>query len=128
HIAEMKNEPLDFIGTDYAVDNRQNEDSILAHAAERKIAVLGYAPFGRTRLFRRVGDRPVPDWAAEYDIHSWAQFFLKFVVSHPAITAATPATSDAEHMADNMGGALGRMPDAAARARMAEFVAALPSA
>ncbi|MGE3277025.1 MAG: aldo/keto reductase [Vicinamibacterales bacterium] len=127
-IAVMKNEPLDFIGTDYAVDNRANEDAILSLAMERKIAVLCYAPFGRTRLFRRVGDRPVPDWAKEYGINSWAQFFLKFVVSHPAITAATPATSDAEHMADNMGGAMGRMPDEATRKRMAGFVDGLPTA
>jgi len=90
-ISVMRNEPLDFVGTDYAVDNRFAEETILPLAADRGIAVLVYAPFGRTRLWARVGDRPVPEWAAEFDAHSWAQFFLKFVASHPAVTAITPS-------------------------------------
>ena len=124
----MQSESLDFIGVDYAVDGREVEDKILPLAIERKIAVLAYAPFGRTRLFRRVGDRPLPDWAKEFDAATWAQFFLKWVVSHPAITAATPATSQAKNMIDNMGGAMGRLPDAAMRKRMAAFIDALPQA
>lgn len=122
----MRNEPLDFIGIDYAADNREVEQTILPLAQERKIAVLAYAPFGRTSLFRRVGDRPVPEWAAEFDATTWAQVFLKFVVSHPAITAATPATSQARHMLDNIAGGTGRLPDAAMRKRIADFVDALP--
>jgi aryl-alcohol dehydrogenase-like predicted oxidoreductase len=122
----MRNEPLDFIGIDYAADDREVEQTILPLAQERKIAVLAYAPFGRTSLFRRVGDRPVPDWAAEFDATTWAQVFLKFVVSHPAITAATPATSQARHMLDNIGGGVGRLPDAAMRKRITDFVDALP--
>jgi len=124
----MRQEPLDFIGVDYAVDGREVEQQILPLAQERKIAVLAYAPFGRTRLFRRVGDRPLPDWAKEFDAATWAQFFLKWVVSHPAITAATPATSQPKNMIDNIGGGIGRLPDAAMRKRMAEFIDALPQA
>jgi len=127
-IAVMRNEPLDFIGTDYAVDNRFAEETILPLAADRGIAVLVYAPFGRTRLWARVGDRPVPEWAAEFDAHSWAQFFLKFVASHPAVTAITPATSQPQNMADNIGGALGRLPDEAMRRRMIDLVEGLPRA
>lgn len=121
-VQHMRNEPLDFIGTDYAADNRDVEEEILPLARERKIAVLAYAPFGRTALFRRVGDRPVPEWASEFDATTWAQVFLKFVVSHPAITATTPATSQARHMLDNIAGGVGRLPDEAMRKRISDFV------
>jgi len=124
----MRNEPLDFIGTDYAVDNLHAEEVILPLAQDRGIGVLVYAPFGRTRLWNRVAGRQVPDWAHEFGAHSWAQFFLKFVASHPAVTAITPATSRAENMVDNMGAAVGDLPDAAMRRRMIEYVDALPQA
>jgi aryl-alcohol dehydrogenase-like predicted oxidoreductase len=124
----MSNEPLDFIGLDYAVDNRDVEETILPLAAERKIGVLVYLPFGRTRLWQRVERKELPDWAAEFDATTWAQFFIKYVVSHPAVTVVTPATSQARHMADNIGGGIGRLPDEATRQRMAEFVDALPPA
>jgi len=124
----MRNEPLDFIGIDYAVDNREVESTILPLAAERKIGVLVYLPFGRTRLWQRVAGKDVPDWAKAFDANSWAQFFIKYVVSHPAVTAVTPATSNAEHLIDNIGGGIGRLPDEATRKRMAEFVDALPPA
>ena len=123
----MREEPLDFIGVDYAVDNRSVEETILPLAAERRIAVMVYVPFGRTRLFQRVGDRKLPDWAADFDAASWAQFFLKYVLGHPAVTVVTPATSKAKHMADNIGGGVGRLPDAATRRQMAAFVDALPA-
>ena len=123
----MREEPLDFIGVDYAVDNRSVEEEILPIALERRIAVMVYAPFGRTRLFQRIGDRPLPGWAADFDAASWAQFFLKYVLGHPAVTVVTPATSKARHMVDNLGGGTGRIPDDAARKRMAEFVDALPA-
>lgn len=123
----MREEPLDFIGIDYAVDNRDVEDTILPLAIERKIAVMVYVPFGRTRLFQRVGDRALPAWAADFDAASWAQFFIKYVLGHPAVTVVTPATSQARHMIDNLGGGMGRLPDAGARKRMAEFVDALPA-
>jgi aryl-alcohol dehydrogenase-like predicted oxidoreductase len=124
----MRTEPLDFIGVDYAIDNRGVEDAILPLAIERKIGVLVYVPFGRTSLFRRVGDRPVPDFAAEFGAATWAQFFIKYVAAHPAVTCVTPATSQATHMIDNLGGGRGQLPDEAMRMRMVELVDALPAA
>jgi aryl-alcohol dehydrogenase-like predicted oxidoreductase len=124
----MREEPLDFIGIDYAVDNRDVEQHILPLAQDRGIGVLVYLPFGRTRLWNRIGDRPLPDWAQEFDAHSWAQFMIKYVASHPAVTVITPGTSQPRNMADNMGAAVGRLPDEAMRRRMAAYVDALPSA
>jgi aryl-alcohol dehydrogenase-like predicted oxidoreductase len=124
----MRNEPIDFIGIDYAVDNRGIESSILPLAAERKIGVLVYLPFGRTRLWQRVEGRELPKWASEFDATTWAQFFIKYVVAHPAVTVVTPSTSKANHMIDNIGGGIGRLPDDAMRQRMTELVDALPPA
>lgn len=122
----MRSQPLDFIGTDYAIDERHAEQTILPLAQDRGIAVLVYAPFGRTRLWQRVKGRELPAWAAEIGAKSWAQFFLKFVASHPAVTAITPATNKPANMADNMGAASGPLPDAPMRRRMIELVDALP--
>ena len=127
-ITHMRNEKLDFIGVDYAIDNREVEQTILPLARERKIGVLVYAPFGRTRLWRRVEGKEVPAWAADFDAKTWAQFFLKFVASHPDVTAITPATSQAKNMIDNLGGGVGRLPNAEQRKRMIELVDALPQA
>ncbi len=124
----MREEPLDFIGVDYAVDNRESAKTILPLAQERGIGVLVYLPFGRTRLWDRVEGQELPEWAAEFDASSWAQFFLKFVAAHPAVTAITPATSKPHHMLDNIGGAIGRLPDAAMQERMIEFIDGLPMA
>ena len=124
----MRSEPIDFIGTDYAIDGRHAENEILPLARDKGIAVLVYAPFGRTRLWARVAGRKVPEWAAEFDATTWAQFFLKYVASHPAVTAITPATSRAANMADNMGGAMGRLPDAVMKKRMIALVDSLPAA
>ena len=124
----MRNEPINFIGIDYAVDNRTPEEVILPLAQERRIGVIVYLPFGRSRMWQRIGDRPLPDWAAEFDAHTWAQFMLKFVIAHPAITVATPGTSDPEHMADNLAGGRGRLPNAQQRERMIELVESLPRA
>jgi aryl-alcohol dehydrogenase-like predicted oxidoreductase len=126
-VALMKRERLDFIGTDYAIDERHAEDDILPVARERGVAVLIYAPFGRRRLWQRVRGQQLPAWAGEIGAASWAQFFLKFVASHPAVTAITPATSRPANMADNMGAALGVLPDAAMRKRMIDVVEGLPS-
>ena len=126
--AIMRNEPIDFVGIDYAIDNREVETTLLPLAQERKIGVLVYAPFGRTRLWGRVAGREVPAWAAEFDARTWAQFFLKFVASHPAVTAITPATSRASNMADNLAAAVGRLPNAEQRQRMIALVDALPPA
>lgn len=122
----MRREPIDFIGVDYAIDAREMEQTIFPLAQERKIAVLAYQPFGRTRLWNRVGNTPVPDYAKEFDAATWAQFFIKFVASHPAVTVVTPATSQAKNMLDNLGGGRGRLPDAAMRKRMIATVDALP--
>jgi aryl-alcohol dehydrogenase-like predicted oxidoreductase len=124
----MKDRPLDFIGVDYAVDNVSAEERILSLAQDKGIAVLVYAPTGRTRLFQRVKGHEVPAWAAEFGATTWAQFFLKFAAAHPAVTAVTPATSDPEHMVDNIAAARGRLPDAAERRRMIEVIEALPRA
>jgi len=124
----MQSEPLDFIGVDYAIDNREVESRILPLALERKIGVLVYLPFGRTRLWNRVAGRTVPEWAKEFDATTWAQFFLKFIAANPAITSITPATSQPRNMADNLGGGRGRLPDEAMRKRMIELVDSLPQA
>ncbi|HEX9885178.1 MAG TPA: aldo/keto reductase [Longimicrobiales bacterium] len=126
--AIMRSEPLDFIGIDYAVDNRSAEETILPLAQDRGIGVLVYVPFGRTRLWNRVEGRDVPEWATDFNAHTWAQFFIKFAAAHPAVTTVTPATSQARHMVDNMGGAMGRLPDAREIQRMIELVEALPAA
>ncbi|MCH8335066.1 MAG: aldo/keto reductase [Proteobacteria bacterium] len=124
----MKEEAIDFIGVDYAVDNTESAEMILPLAQDRGIAVLIYLPFGRTRLWRRVRGREVPDWAAEFGANSWGQFFIKYCAAHPAVTAVTPATSKAKNMLDNIGAAYGELPDAAMRRRMEALVEALPSA
>ncbi|HSJ23522.1 MAG TPA: aldo/keto reductase [Longimicrobiales bacterium] len=124
----MRSEPLDFIGIDYAIDNRSSEQRILPAAADRGIGTLIYVPFGRTRLWNRVAGREVPAWAHEFDAHTWAQFFLKFIAADPRVTVITPATSRATNMADNLGAATGRLPDEAMRRRMIAHVDALPTA
>jgi aryl-alcohol dehydrogenase-like predicted oxidoreductase len=124
----MRDHPIDFIGIDYAVDNRGSAEEVLPLAQELEIGVLVYAPFGRTRLWNRVEGREVPSWAADFGATTWAQFFLKFAVAHPAVTAATPATSRASHMADNLGAMRGRLPTEEELKRMVELVDALPPA
>jgi aryl-alcohol dehydrogenase-like predicted oxidoreductase len=126
-VQTMRSQPIDFIGVDYAIDNRHAEQTILPLARDKGIGVLVYLPFGRTRLWQKVKGREVPDWAREFDANSWAQFFLKYVISNPAVTAVTPATSKPANMADNMGAAMGRLPDAAMRKRMIQLVEELPS-
>jgi aryl-alcohol dehydrogenase-like predicted oxidoreductase len=124
----MREEPIDFIGGDYAVDNRKAADVILPLAIERGIGVLVYLPFGRTRLWARVAGLDLPSWAADFGAESWAQFFLKFAAAHPAVTSVTPSTSKAEHVLDNLGAGVGELPDEAMQKRMADFVDALPAA
>jgi len=114
----MREEDIDFIQVPYSIAERAVEDRILPAARDLGIAVLVMRPFQRGRLFRETRGKPLPEWAAEFDIHSWAQFFLKFIVSHPAVTCPIPATSDSGHMIDDMKGGVGRLPDQAARERM----------
>ncbi len=124
----MRQYPIDFIGIDYAIDNRVAEREIFPIALDRGIAVLVYLPFGRSRMWARIGDRALPDWAHEFDAHTWAQFMLKFVVAHPAVTVACPGTGDPEHMIDNLGGGRGRLPTADHLRRMTALVESLPNA
>jgi aryl-alcohol dehydrogenase-like predicted oxidoreductase len=121
----MRRYPLDFVQVDYSMDNREVAGSVLPLAQERRIGVLVNSPLGGRRgaasVFSRVANRPLPDWAAEIDARSWAQVFLKYVVSHPAVTCALSGTTQIKHLDDNMQGARGRLPDAAMRARMEKY-------
>jgi len=125
--AIMRTEPLDFVQVTYAVDDREVEETFLPLAADRGVAVMTNLSLGRGRLFERVEGVALPDWAEEIDCRSWAQFFLKYVVSHPAVTCAIPGMSRVEHCDDNLEAAWGRLPDAAERQRMAAFIDALPA-
>jgi aryl-alcohol dehydrogenase-like predicted oxidoreductase len=124
----LRKEPIDFVGFDYSVGDRRAEQTLLPLAQERKIGVLAYFPFDRNRIFKRAGNMPLPEWAAEFDAKTWPQFFLKYVISHPAVTVARTGTSQAKHMFDNIGGGIGRLPDEATRKRMAELVDSWPQA
>ena len=124
----MHDYPIDFIGVDYAIDNRVSADRILPLARELGIAVLIYVPFGRSRLFSRVSGMDVPDWAKEFGADTWGRFFIKYAAAHPAATCVTPATSKPKHMLDNIGAAYGDLPDKAALRKMEELIDALPSA
>ena len=123
--AAMKAYPLDFVQLDYSIGDRIPEERLLPLAKDKGIAVLTNRPFTTGNLFARVAGMPVPAWAAEFDATTWAQFFLKFVVSHPAVTCAIPATGDPKHLRDNMGACVGRLPNEATRKRMAELFATL---
>jgi diketogulonate reductase-like aldo/keto reductase len=123
--AVMRSEKLDFVQLNYDITTRGAEADLLPLAADRGMAVLVNRPFGGGNLFPRVRGKELPKWAADFDCGSWAQFFLKFVVSHPAVTCAIPATSNPEHAADNMGAGFGRLPEAETRARMARHLAEL---
>ncbi len=127
-VQAMREETLDFIGIDYAVDNTVAAETILPLAQDRGIATVIYQPFGRSRLWSRVAGREVPEWAREFDAITWGQFFLKYVIAHPAVTVVTPATSKAANVIDNIAGGTGRLPDEPMRRRMEAFVAELPAA
>ena len=120
----MKEHRPDFIQINYSLGEREAEDRLLPLAADSGVAVIINRPYQGGALFRAVRGRDVPEWAAGFAA-SWGQFFLKFIVSHPAVTCAIPATSKPHHMADNLLAGTGPMPDAAMRARMIEYVDAL---
>jgi aryl-alcohol dehydrogenase-like predicted oxidoreductase len=129
-MAAMRQYPLDFIQVDYSLGNRNAAERVLALAQERRMGVLVNVPFGgrgrgAASMFGRVSGRPLPDWAAEFDATSWAQVFLKYVVSHPAVTAAIPGTTQRRNMEDNQGAGRGRLPDAAMRQRIEQYWDAL---
>lgn len=118
----MTNEEIDFVQFNYSIISRAAERRLLPLAQEKKIAVLVNKPFETAGLFDKVRGKALPAWAAEIDCRSWAQYFLKFILGHPAITCALPATAKPKHLLDNMQAGLGRLPDAAMRERMAEYL------
>jgi diketogulonate reductase-like aldo/keto reductase len=121
----LQNEKLDFVQINYSIMEREAEKRILPLTQDRGVAVLANRPFGGGDLFSRVRTKPLPDWAAEFDCRSWAQFFLKWIVAHAAVTCAIPATNNPKHLEDNVQAGLGRLPDAKMRQRMIEFVSSL---
>lgn len=120
--AILRSEPIDFMQITYNLTDPSAEP-LLGLAANRGVAVIVNRPFDGGWLFDRVGSAALPDWAAEFDCANWAQFFLKWILAHPAVTCAIPATRQPAHMRQNMGALHGRLPDAATRRRMAELIA-----
>lgn len=123
----LRTESLDFVQLDYAVDNRSAEETLIPLARDRGIATVVNSPFSRGRLFQRVGDRPVPEWAHVFGARTWAHFFLKWVLGNESVTAVVPGTSGPEHLRDNMGAGLGRLPNREERTRMARLIDELPN-
>lgn len=121
----MREQDIDFVQFTYNILDREAENRLLPLAAERGLAVIINRPFRRADLFNRFQNAPLPEWSAEFDATNWAQFFLKFVISHPAVTCAIPATSVTEHMVENMGAAYGKLPGPALRQRMVDYVRSL---
>lgn len=117
---------LDFVQVRYSIAERRAEDGILALAADNGVAVTVNMPLEKGRLHHFVGNRPLPEFAAELGIRTWSQYFLKWVISHPAVTVALPATSDPEHLTDNMAACQGPLPDATMRARMVDHMHTMP--
>ncbi|WP_181790915.1 aldo/keto reductase [Myxococcus llanfairpwllgwyngyllgogerychwyrndrobwllllantysiliogogogochensis] len=118
----LREQTLDFIQLPYSLAERDAEKRLLPAAAEHGVAVLVMQPFATGQLFRQVKGRALPAWAADFDCASWAQFFLKFILGHPAVHCPLPATSNPEHVADNVRAGFGRLPDAKTRERMARVL------
>jgi len=123
--ASMKAHKLDFVQVDLAIDNRSAQERIIPTAVDRGMGVLINLPLGRTRVFQKVLNRPLPDWAKDIDATSWAQIFLKYIVSNPAVTCVIPGTATTEFLVDNNLAARGRLPDAALRKRIESYFDAI---
>lgn len=121
----LEKEPVDFVQINYSVVEREADERVLPVARDRGVAVIVNRPLSGGGLFGRVRGKPLPDWAAEFDCTSWAQFFLKWILANPVVTCAIPATSNPRHLEDNMQGGVGRLPAAKMRQRMVEAVASL---
>jgi diketogulonate reductase-like aldo/keto reductase len=119
--AVLKKHQFDFVQLTYNMANRIVEERLLPIAQERGVAVIVNRPYQKGALFRRVKGKPLPDWAGELGINSWGQYFLKYIVSHPAVTCAIPATTKVKHMIDNMGAQKGRLPDQKMREEMFRY-------
>ena len=117
----LRAEELDFLQVNYSLGEREAAERLIPLAQDRGMGVIVNEPYNVGRLFGAVSGRDLPDWAAEFDCESWGQFFLKYILSHPAVTVIIPATSDPEHLIDNMGAGMGRLPDEQTRTRMEEF-------
>ena len=121
----MKTEKLDFVQFTYNMLDREAEEYLLPLAKEKGIAVIINRPFQRGGLFEYVENKPLPAWAKEIDCSSWAQFFLKFIISHPSVTCTIPATSRADHLIENMNVGYGRLPDRNTRNKMLQYFQSL---
>ena len=117
----MRLQKPDFVQINYSLMDRAAAQRILPLAQEMGMGVIINRPFGGGGIFQVISAKPLPAWTAEFDCHSWAQFLLKWIVSHPAVTCVIPATNDPKHLEDNMGAGVGRLPDAKTRARMASL-------
>ncbi|PSR55479.1 aldo/keto reductase [Adhaeribacter arboris] len=118
----MRSESIDFVQLNYNITTREAANRLLPLAQDKNIAVIVNRPFESGSLFSAVKDKPLPEWAREFDCASWGQFFLKYILAHPAITCVIPATSKIKHLTDNMGAGYGRLPDAATRKRMEQYI------
>jgi aryl-alcohol dehydrogenase-like predicted oxidoreductase len=118
----MRNEALDFVQFTYNIGNRTVEENLLPLAADRGMATLINRPYQRGALFKKVKGQSLPEWAKEFDCRSWGNFFLKFILSHPAVTCIIPATSKVHHMQDNMAGGFGKLPTPQMRRRMLSYM------
>jgi len=123
--AAMRAHKYDFLQIDLAIDNRSAQDRVIPAAADLGMAVLINGPFGRNRVFQKTAGKPLPDWAKEYGITSWAQFALKYIVSNPQVTAAIPGIGTVQYLTDDLGAAKGGLPDQATRKRMEAYIDAL---
>jgi aryl-alcohol dehydrogenase-like predicted oxidoreductase len=120
-VLAMRKYALDFVQVDYSLANRDAAASVFPLALERRMAVLVNLPLARASLFGQAAERKLPDWAADIDVSSWSQFFLKYVISHRAVTCAIPGSTKVAHLVDNQAAARGRLPDAATRLKMEQF-------
>ncbi|MBB4187734.1 aldo/keto reductase [Sinorhizobium terangae] len=121
----MASEPIDFVQVTYNILDREAEERILPLAREKGIAVIVNRPFRQGSLIRQLDDEPLPEWVGETGARSWAQFLLKFIISHPAVTCAIPATTRVDHVRENLEAGGGVLPDETMRRRMVDYVEAL---
>jgi len=121
----LRTRQYDFLQINYSLGERESEERLLPMALDQKVAVIINRPFAEGALFTRTKNKPLPPWAAELGIQSWAQYFLKWIVSHPAVTCAIPGTGNPKHMQDNLGAGTGKLPSARQRKQMAEHFDAL---
>ena len=117
----LRTEELDFVQINYSLGEREAAELLLPLAQDRGIGVVVNEPYNVGRLFGVTSGQELPEWTAEFDCASWGQFFLKYILAHPAVTVVIPATGDPEHLIDNMGAGLGRLPDERTRTRMEDL-------